>query len=356
MLNNENIVEKYKDIIFYYYILDKIRSYAVKTENRVLLKFLQLGKLNSNVMEQSLNNGEFLKDGELTINIAKYVNESILKSEEYIYFKNDKAFQFEELLNHAKMFDKSGKIIDIVLTIEQKDMILKQYNESFSNNVKDYIENNPDEFEELFIANSEFEYEKLFPERYVEQLKENSVKRFSTENIMGAIRYRLAYEENLKPVLSEKFVNNEQYKSLLVFNNIKGDIKIEDKQIKKESVLNVEKTKEQKLEKMQSTEKNKETPMSIVMKLTGNEKETYKGIYFPINDEMEIYIPKQLYTIKSDELELNSSQSNSANMSEYFVNKEQCIKKYKDRLTFKDFCHKYSNFYEVKVDQKEVYV
>jgi len=353
-LEQESGVNRYKDIIFYYYIIDKIKSYATKTENRVLLKFIELGKLNSIVMEQSLNNEEFLKSNELTINIKKYVDEFLLKSNEFEDFKNDKAFQFENLLNNVKMFDNDGKTVDIVLTMAQKDIIIKQYNESFADNIKGYIENNPDEFQELYIANTCEEFKRLFPETYIESIKDESLKKFNTDKTMGVVRYRLAYEDKLKSIISEKYVNNENYKSLLVFNNIDNEIIIT-----KENIKEKEKEKEvkQEIKSEVTKEKPKSFPMSIVMKLPENITETYKGIYLPISDGLQIYIPKPLYKITEDEIELINSKMNTANMSEYTVNTEERIRTFKDRLTFKDFCDKYSNFYKVKLDQmKEVVV
>lgn len=352
-LQEKNRVDRYRDTIFYYYIIKQIKNYAINNGNRVLLKFIELGKLNGNTMVKDLNNEEFLKDQELTINIAKYIKECILESEEYITFKNDKAFQFEDLLNNVKAFDEKGNVIDIKLKMEQKEIILKQYDKSFAPHIKEHIENSPDEFQELFIANSVAEYEKLFPERYAAQFKEESIKRFATDNTMGAVRYGLAYEENLKSVLSDKYVNNNQYKSLLVFNNINKTIEITEKNIKKEVKQEVEKKVDEKQEIVH--ENLKTAPMSIVMQLAGNEKETYKGIYLPVDERMMIYIPKQLYRIKNNELELISSQSISANMSEYEVDIEERKKVFKDRLTFKDFCDKYANLYKVKLEpMKEV--
>ena len=84
----------------------------------------------------------------------------------------------ENLLNNAKSFDSKGNIVNIKLNIEQKEIVLQQYKDSFDDNIKEYIENNPDEFEEIFIANSSQQFEKLFPGSYVETIKEQAISRF----------------------------------------------------------------------------------------------------------------------------------------------------------------------------------
>ena len=169
-----------------------------------------------------MNNENYLKDGENTIDISRYVNEYIYTSDDYIKFKNDKIFILENLLNNVKSFDQEGNVVNIKLSVEQKDIVLKQYAESFETNIKDYIENNPDEFEDLFIANNTSQFEKLFPKTYVESLKEQAVSRFKNENVMEAVRYGLAYPDNMKSAMTRQFVNNDKYKTLLVFNNNKN--------------------------------------------------------------------------------------------------------------------------------------
>ena len=84
------------------------------------------------------------------------------------------------------------------------------------------IENSPDEYEELYIANNGAQFAKLFPKTYVEVMKEQAIERFKNENVMEAIRYALAYTEDMKSALSSKYVNNDKYKTLLVFNNNKN--------------------------------------------------------------------------------------------------------------------------------------
>ncbi len=185
-----------------------------------------MGKITKNELLESIDSSEFLKDNEVTINIGNYINNYIFKSDNYISFKNDKTLIFENLLNNVKSFDSNGNIVSIVLNNKQKELVIKQYNESFDDSIKAYIENNRDEFEELFIANSNSQFEKLFPKSYKEAFKEQSVSRFKNEGFMEAIRYALAYSEEMKSVMSRQFVNNDKYKSLLVFNNIKKYIRV----------------------------------------------------------------------------------------------------------------------------------
>ena len=346
-------IDKYKDVFFYHYILELIKNYAIKNQEQILLKYIELKKLSIDVMESSLNNENYLKDDELTINIGSYIRDFIFKTEDYINFKNNKVFIFENLLNNAKSFDTKGNIINVTLTTKQKDLVIKQYSESFDSQIKDYIENNPDEFEEIFISNSNKQFKNLFPKTYKDAFKEQSISRYVNDGAMEAIRYGLAYTDDMKSVMTRQYVNNNKFKTLLVFNNNKNVLKLNAeniKEISKENTNEVEPIKQE--EKIEKIESKNENPMSIFIKLSGKEKETYKGIYLPVNEEKQVYIPKQLYRKNEDKIQLLSNQSNNANMSEYEVNSNEHTRKFSNRLTLDEFYKKYFKLYEIQMEKE----
>lgn len=360
-VKQESRVERYKGLFFYYYIMDHLKKYAINHQDRILQKYLETNAITQELIEETLNNENYLKDGENTIDISRYVNEYIYTSDDYIKFKNDKIFILENLLNNVKSFDQEGNVVNIKLSVEQKDIVLKQYAESFETNIKDYIENNPDEFEDLFIANNTSQFEKLFPKTYVESLKEQAVSRFKNENVMEAVRYGLAYPDNMKSAMTRQFVNNDKYKTLLVFNNNKNILGLTPENIMKETKEELEKkpekTKQKEQDDIQKTEvetvKNN-NDMSVFIKLSGKEKESFKGIYLPIDSGTQVFIPKQLYRIDDGKLQILNSQSKSANMSEYAVDENTRTKKFMNRLTLDNFYHKYFNLYEISMEKEVI--
>lgn len=360
-VKQESRVERYKGLFFYYYIMDHLKKYATNHQDRILQKYLETNAITQELIEETLNNENYLKDGENTIDISRYVNEYIYTSDDYIKFKNDKIFILENLLNNVKSFDQEGNVVNIKLSVEQKDIVLKQYAESFETNIKDYIESNPDEFEDLFIANNTSQFEKLFPKTYVESLKEQAVSRFKNENVMEAVRYGLAYPDNMKSAMTRQFVNNDKYKTLLVFNNNKNILGLTPENIMKETKEELEKkpekTKQKEQDDIQKTEvetvKNN-NDMSVFIKLSGKEKESFKGIYLPIDSGTQVFIPKQLYRIDDGKLQILNSQSKSANMSEYAVDENTRTKKFMNRLTLDNFYHKYFNLYEISMEKEVI--
>lgn len=349
-----NRVDRYKDVFFYHYILNLMKNYAVKHQDTILLKYIESGKLNSDFLIDSINNEQFLEDTGLSINIGSYIRDFLFKTEDYIKFKNDKSFLLENLLNNVKAFDSKGNIVNVSLTMEQKEIILKQYNESFDDSIKSQIENNPDEFEELFIANNAMQFEKLFPKTYKDAFKEQAVSRFRNYGVMEAVRYALAYNEDMKSVLSRQFVNNDKYKTLLVFNNTQNILGLSPENIKSSS-----QTKEKMIEQVndKNIEKSKEkveNPISIFIRLPGNQQETSKGMYLPVDNENAVYIPKQLYQkMDNEQVKLIDFRGSQANMSEYNINPLEKTKKFLSRLSLEEFYHKYFNLYEIR-EEKEV--
>lgn len=264
--------------------------------------------------------------------------------------KQDKVSVLEKLLDNVKAFDQNENIVNIELTTEQKEAVIKQYNESFDESIKNIIENNPDEFEELFIANNYKQFENLFPSTYIETIKEQSVNSFKNYNVMEAVRYGLAYTESMKSSLSRRYVNNGKYKTLLVFNNNKNILLLSTDNIKKPP------KNEDKAMEIQDQKKNKEKveirKMSILIKLSGNEKETHNGIYLPVNNSLQVFIPKELYKKRDSKLEILNCNSNQANMSEYQVNAEEHTKKWISRLSLEEFYHKYFKIYEIQMEKE----
>jgi len=97
-----------------------------------------------------------------------------------------------------------------------------------------------------------------------------------------------------------------------------------------------------------------ENPMSIFIRLPGNQQETSKGMYLPVDNENAVYIPKQLYQkMDNEQVKLIDFRGSQANMSEYNINPLEKTKKFLSRLSLEEFYHKYFNLYEIR-EEKEV--
>lgn len=346
-IKKESAIDKYKNVFFYNYILNLIKQYAEKHQDIILSKFVGNNLLDMDTLTDTLNNDKYLAKEGLSIYIGNYIKEVIYNMEEYKKLKNDKMFILDKLLNNVKSFDANGNIVNLELTMEQKQMVIDQYNSSFDESIKHKIESEADTFDELFIANSSNQFETLFPKSYVEQMKEQAINRFKNENVMEAVRYALAYTEDMKSVVSDKYVANGKYKTLLVFDNNKNILSLSTDNIK---LPQKEETKEKNVEKNKSKEKKS---MSFLIKLTGNEKETCRGLYLPIHDDIEVYIPKELYKKNGNKIEIINNNSSKAVMSEYKMNPNERTKdKWLSQLTLQDFYKKYLGRFEIQMERE----
>ena len=347
-----NQILKYKDAYFYSYIKSLIKEYATTHQDRILMKYVDSNSLKIDEILNNLDNEKYLSNAKLEIDIVKFIEEYLVKTKSYIDFRNNKIFILDNLLENAKSYNEKGEIVNIKLNVNQKEMIVKQYNESFDDEIKNYIDNNSVEFEEIFIANNNLQFEKLFPKTYVETLKEQAISHFRNDGVMEAIRYGLAYPEELKSAMSRQYVNNNKFKTLLVFNNNKNILGLtKDNFIEETKEQEFERTQEKEIiEKKNTKEKN---TTSIFITLSGNEKETYKGIYLPISDENVLYIPKQLYRKNNERLEILDNKRNVATISEYKINNEEHKKTWIAKIGIDEFYHKYYKLYEIQ-KEKEV--
>ena len=140
---------------------------------------------------------------------------------------------------------------------------------------------------------------------------------------MEAVRYGLAYPDNMKSAMTRQFVNNDKYKTLLVFNNNKNILGLTPENIMKETKEKLEKKPEKIQEKAQDdiqkteveTVKNN-NDMSVFIKLSGKEKNRLKVFICLLIVEYKYLFQKQLYRIDDGKLQILNSQSKSANMSE----------------------------------------
>ncbi len=168
---------------------------------------------------------------------------------------------------------------------------------------------------------------------------------------MEAVRYGFAYSDDMKSAMSREFVNNDKFKTLLVFNNNKNILGLTVDSIKQsdnEIVQEIEPKKEVEMPK----ERSKTNPMSIFIKLSGKETETYKGIYLPVNEETQVYIPKQLYKKDNKKLEILNNKSSQAKMSEYQIDTNKHTKKWLSGLNLEEFYDKYFGMYGIQMEKE----
>ena len=145
-----------------------------------------------------------------------------------------------------------------------------------------------------------------------------------------------------------------EYKDKFRIERIKILQEYAEKMKNQQSMYVYDKSKENYL--VSSCEKNKSNEkksMSFLIKLTGNEKETCRGLYLPIHDDIEVYIPKELYKKNGNKIEIINNNSSKAVMSEYKMNPNERTKdKWLSQLTLQDFYKKYLGRFEIQMERE----
>ena len=60
-VKQESRVERYKGLFFYYYIMDHLKKYATNHQDRILQKYLETNAITQELIEETLNNENYLK-------------------------------------------------------------------------------------------------------------------------------------------------------------------------------------------------------------------------------------------------------------------------------------------------------
>ena len=94
--------------------------------------------------------------------------------------------------------------------------------------------------------------------------------------------------------------------------------------------------------------------MSVFINLSGKEKESLRGIYLPVDEQNQVFIPKSLYKKDNNKLEILNNESNNARMSEYKIDNKEQKMKFFSKLSLEDFYHKYLNLYEIQMEKEVI--
>ena len=377
---------------FYNDIKNRISDYATSKNDKVLLKMIEDNKITKSFFFRGINQlkEKDIPDGEVDKFVDKYVKEYIVSSREY---KEEKKIQLDDerksrlkqmpdILDNVYGFDKNGKEVQIYLTDEQKEIVVQQFQASFKEQTKQDILN-PDIsscYSKLFIADNEQEFKRLW-------LGINMVDahrwyyEYFTVGKMAAVPYATCFRTT--PNVDMKTLSNEYvtkigdkycYKTLFVFNNKDGILKLtpenyinpnekikeqsntQHKYVSQNKELNKSQYEHRDVDNLQIKDAReqpvigKEKVISIPLK-EGEYLTTSYGIYVvnPTSPRTAIYIDNKSYSM--DENSLNISLDNKKPMSIYNLKEEGNLsihsRKFFERLEKDQFINNFQSMYTI---------
>lgn len=229
---NNTLVNIAMEKYFCSVIKKKILAFAEATNNNMLQSFITQGRLLNNHIVEGMNNEKYIQNNCKSLKIVDFCNEYVLNLPEFKEFEKNYDGRFEKMLNNVFVLDKRGEKIKIEhLTAKQKDVILKQFDESFSDEEKQYVKDNIDRFIKLYVADSIEESRMFLGNSCPLTVKDNSLNRFSKGN-MSLVNYAQMYPEseieNFHRTHPCQYTTEDgsQYQCVLMFNNVGNKLQL----------------------------------------------------------------------------------------------------------------------------------
>lgn len=244
-------VENLKNIIFNTYMKTLIVNYAKSNDDKNLLKYCEKCYDENKIVEGL---SQYLSaDGGMQT--KKFITEYIMNLPEYIDLNKGDLYKYNGFLNNVFCIDKNKDKQRVYLDSEQKKKVIEQFVNTSPKDMKKMLNEKPDLFTELVIADSVGEYDSLFLSTNRPKEKRDALKTFKKGNI-AFINYGQAYSPDDIPKLIQEgseYVSSErkEFKKVVVYNNMNKEIHITSEnyippKIEKEQVINQEKTMQDK--------------------------------------------------------------------------------------------------------------
>lgn len=210
-------------------IKKKVSLYAEKTNNRVLSQFLEQKRFNAEHIIKGLNNPKFIEDNGCKINIVRYCEEYLVKTQDYKDFENNFDEHFNSLLNNVYAMDKSGQMVRVYLTPRQKDVVQRQYLETLPEDTRQYVTENQELFRKLYIADTVNEYITMLGEDYPYEDKNYGITSYNNGEMVFinyAVKPSLKDIDIVHQMYGGEYTTNDgdDWQKVFVYNNSRGEL------------------------------------------------------------------------------------------------------------------------------------
>ena len=289
------------------FLYNQVIAVVKSKEDKVLLDYFNQNQENieSNLGAIFSNNDKkYLKEN--VLNTELLLNDFLKDNQEYHNYESLNRFIYTNVFENTLIKNKNGEA-KITLTSNQKQKVIKQFEESLSDKEKLSLE----EVEDLYIVNSVEDLEGILPyeSKAMDMLKENLKDNMHFHpNKMAFFKYGNLFPNINKDFIDAKFKGKTgNYKTILLFNNINNILDLKKENLTP-AITSVESDKE-----LDPT-KDKEYRFSVnkILLVDKLETDTHYFVRVPYTGAKEyFYIPKNkcewhgdifYTTLKSDEI------------------------------------------------------
>ena len=289
------------------FIYNQVMAVVKSKEDKVLLDYFNQNQEN---IENTLgiifsnNDKKYLKEN--VLNTELLLNDFLKDNQEYHNYESLNRFIYTNVFENTLIKNKNGEA-KITLTSNQKQKVIKQFEESLTDKEKLSLE----EVEDLYIVNSVEDLEGILPyeSKAMDMLKENLKDNMHFHpNKMAFFKFGNLFPNINKDFIDAKFKGKTgNFKTILLFNNINNILDLKKENLTP-TITSIEPDKE-----LDST-KDKEYRFSVnkILLVDKLETDTHYFVRVPYTGAKEyFYIPKDkcewhgdifYTTLKSDEI------------------------------------------------------
>lgn len=234
----ETPLSSFQNVAIHNYLVQSINSYVGTKNDKILSSFYNLNKekLEKVAIEVFDTYDTRYLSNDKQLNVALLLDDILKLDNNYSNYVALNSFTYNNVFDKSYIKNRNGSA-KVNLNFEQKQMIIKQFEDSLSDDDKLAME----EVEELYIINDTTDLDGILYENNetMQMFKSNIQERmFLNKNKMEFFKYG-----NLFLKIDKEFISNDykgktgNFKTILFFNNLTGQMKIERDQLIKENAI-----------------------------------------------------------------------------------------------------------------------
>ena len=293
--HRNNPVNNFQSIVMDDYIKNTLGEFLNKRNDKVLMGYYELNRdyLNKEAVKTfHLEPSKYLSKNVMKLNIALLLYDVLDRDSKYAEYETLHRFKYEDLFDKTYIKNVNGSA-RVELTFEQKEQIIKQYEEGLSDKDKLALE----EVEEIYIINdiSDIDGILYYNNDIMKVFKENIQDRmFLNQDNMDFFKFGNMFSDINKDFISDEFKGRTgNYKTILFFNNLDKKMKIEKTQLTKDEVLNSEIVKSKNVSVGQEETKDYVFSINQILLCPDMETNTHYFVRIPNTGAKDyFYLPK----------------------------------------------------------------
>ena len=348
-LSSRNPVGNFQNIVMDGFVRQSLEEYLLKRDDNVLSSYYELNKKEiSDRASIIFNNNpqKYLSKNAMKLNTALLLYDVLNENEKFSEYETLHSFKYDNVFEKTYIRNING-IAKIDLTFEQKEKIIKQYEDSLRDKDKLSLE----EVEELYVINDVSDLDGIlhYNNKTMKLFKENIQDRMIlNKNDMAFFKYGSLFQNIEKEFISNEFKGSTgNFKTVLFYNNLNGNFNLEKEQLQKVSLKDtIQPTKE--VEKEVENTRDYVFSINKILHVPSLDTDTHYFIRIPGTSAKDyFYLPKE---------DCNWSENNEILFAKLRSNAEYNIYNKYGKIKNKKTAEELKHYWEDKTKDKNKHV